>query len=206
MTVAEGPGAANIVTRVQNILLRPKAEWDVIESEPATIQGLFTGYAMILAAIPAIAQAIGSFVPVCVFGLCVHLNPVFAIVGAVVYYVANLAGVYVIGLVIDGLAPSFGGQKNPIAAMKVAVYSFTASWLAGVFAIYPPLSILGLLGLYSFYLLYAGLPKLMKSPADKTLAYTAVSILIGIVVFIVIGAIAGIVRSMGSAMPGVSVG
>jgi hypothetical protein len=204
MSVVGGSASTGLVQRVQNILLKPKSEWEVIDGEPATVQGLFTGYAMILAAVPAIAGAIGGFIPICVLGVCVHMNPIFVIVGALVRY--TLAGVYVIGLVIDGLAPSFGGQKNPIAAQKVAVYSFTASWLAGIFAIYPPLAILGIVGLYSFYLLYLGLPRLMKAPEDKALGYTAVSIVIGIVIFIVVGAIGGIVTGIGSGGSALAVG
>jgi hypothetical protein len=144
--------------------------------------------------------------PVCFLGVCIHLNPVFVVVGAIVNYALSLVGVYIIGLIIDALAPSFGGQKNQLQAMKVAVYSFTAAWLAGVFAIYPPLAILGIVGLYSFYLLYLGLPKLMKAPEDKAIGYTVVSIVLGILVFIVAGVVAGAIRSMGSVMPGVSVG
>jgi hypothetical protein len=47
------------------------------------------------------------------------------------------------------------------------------------------------LGLYSLYLLYLGLPVLMKSPREKAMAYTAVVILAAIVLFMVIGVIAG---------------
>jgi len=202
MSVIESPQAANLLSRVQNILLKPKSEWDVIDAEPATVQSLFLGYACVLAAIPAIAGAIGKFMPVCVLGICVHYNPLFIVIGAVVNYVLSLAGVYGIGMVIDALAPSFGGQKDQLKAMKVAVYSFTASWLAGIFTILPMLGLLSLVGLYSLYLLYLGLPKLMKSPQDKAMAYTAVSILCGIVVFIVVGVIASIVMGLGVAAPG----
>jgi hypothetical protein len=206
MSVVEQPKGSNLIARVQNILLRPKAEWDVIETESATVQSLFVSYAAILAAIPAVAGLIGSFFPVCILGVCIHINPIFAIVGAVVNYLVSLAGVFVIGLIIDALAPSFGGQPNQIMAMKVSVYSFTAAWLAGVFSIFPPLGILGIVGLYSFYLLYLGLPKLMKSPADKAIGYTIVSILLGIVVFIIAGVIGGTVTRFGSGTPGISVG
>jgi hypothetical protein len=198
MSVVEQQGGANLVNRVQNILMKPKAEWDVIAAEPATIQGLFTGYACILAAIPAIAGLIGGLFPVCFFGVCSHPNIIFGAIGAVLRYVLSLAGVYVIGLIINALAPSFGGEQNPVQAMKVAVYSFTASWLAGIFSIFPPLAILGLLGLYSFYLLYLGLPRLMKSPDDKALGYTVVSVICGVVVYIVIGAVVGAVVAFGA--------
>ncbi len=204
MTVVEGPRSTGLVARVQAILLRPKAEWEVIAGESGTVQGLFTGYAMILAAIPAIARAIGGLIPVCLLGVCVHLNPVSVIAGAAVYYVADLVGIYVIGLAISALAPSFGGTQDQLAGMKVSVYSFTAAWLAGVFAIYPPLAILGILGLYSLYLLYAGLPKVMKCPEDKSLVYTVVAVVIGIVVFIVVGVVSSVVSGLGSSMPSVT--
>jgi hypothetical protein len=183
---------------VQAILLTPSAEWDKIESEPATVQSLFTGYACILAAIPAVAQLIGGLIPICVFGVCVHRNPIFAVIGAVVAYVIGLVGVYVTALIADELAPSFGGTKNRVAALKLIVYSWTAAWLAGIFAILPALSVLGILGLYSFFLLYRGAPKLMKVPQDKEFGYIAVTIIVAFVVFAVIGVISGVVIGMGA--------
>jgi hypothetical protein len=93
-------------------------------------------------------------------------------------------------LIIDALAPNFNGQKNFNNALKLVVYSYTAAWLGGVFSLIPALAILGLLcGLYSLYLLYLGIPVLMKSPDDKSLIYTVVAVVCAIVVSIVIGAI-----------------
>jgi hypothetical protein len=72
--------------------------------------------------------------------------------------------------------------------MKVAVYSYTAAWVAGILDIVPLLGLLAILaGLYGLYLLYLGLPKLMKSPPEKTAGYFVVSILAAIVVNVVIG-------------------
>ncbi len=188
MSIVEGSGRAGLVARVRGILLRPKAEWDVVDAEPATVGGLYTGYACLLAAIPALARLISGFFPLCVLGICVHLNPVFLIVGVIVDYVLGLAGLYVMALIIDALAPSFDGQKNLIQALKVSVYAMTAAWLAGVFVILPALSILSILGLYSLYLYYVGLPKLMKAPGDKALVYTIVSILLsGLVMAVAYG-------------------
>ena len=48
----------SIVARAKNIILNPTDEWNVIAGEPATVGGLFTGYAMILAAIPLAAGII----------------------------------------------------------------------------------------------------------------------------------------------------
>ncbi|HEV2366244.1 MAG TPA: Yip1 family protein [Caulobacteraceae bacterium] len=187
MTAAEQPRSSGLFARVQAILFRPSAEWDVIAAEPATVQGLYTGYACILAAIPVLAQLIGGQV----FGYGVfvfHYRPpiVAAVVTAIVDYVVSLGLLYVIALIIDALAPSFEGQKDRIQALKVAVYSYTAAWVAGVFLLIPVLSILALVGLYSLYLLYRGLPRLMKAPESKALAYTAVSVICAIVVSVVV--------------------
>jgi hypothetical protein len=205
MTAAGNPISASFISRVQNILMKPKAEWQVIEREQATTQSLFVGYACVLAAIPAIARIIGGLFPVCFFGaVCVTHNLIFDIIGGVVDYVVSLVGVYLVGMIINVLAPNFGGQQNQIQAMKVAVYSFTAVWLAGIFAIYPLLAPLGILGAYSAYLLYAGLPSLMKAPADKAVGYTIVAILCTIVVFFLVLVVGNVIRSIGDAVPAVA--
>src|ERR1700679_1703987 len=125
MSVVETPKTQGLFARAINILLRPRAEWNVIAPERATTQGLILGYAAILAAIPAIAQAVHGLMPRCFFTVCYTPNPVFAVVSAVLYYVLSLVSVFLIGLIIDALAPSFGAEKDPVQAMKVAVYSWT---------------------------------------------------------------------------------
>jgi len=182
-----------LADRVKRILLNPKEEWLVIDQEPATVAGLYGGYIVPLAAIGPIAQAIGWSV----FGISMPFTATYrtpigtAITSAIVAYVLTLVGVYVLALMIDALAPTFNGQKNQVQALKVAAYSSTASWVAGVFALVPGLRILTILGLYSLYLLYTGLPVLMKAPQDKALGYTAVVILAAIVLFMLVGMVAG---------------
>jgi hypothetical protein len=198
MSVAEAPRSQGLIQRATNILLHPKAEWDVIAAEPATVQSIFV-YAAILAAVPALARLAHGLMPFCFIVACYTPNPVFAVISSVVFYVVTLAGVFVVGLIIDALAPGFGGQKNQVQAMKAAVYSWTAAWLAGIFIVVPWFGfLLSLVGLYSFYLLYVGLPRTMKSPEQQSIGYTAVVIILGIVVFVVGGAIAGTVATMGA--------
>jgi len=181
MSAVEEPKRGGLVARVQGILLHPRAEWDVIDTEPATTQGLFTGYACILAAIPPVAMIISHL-------LFIHWTIVPIIVIAVVSYVASLIGVFIVGLIIDALAPSFDGQKNQVQAMKLAVYSYTAAWVAGILNIVPLLGILAIIAaFYGLYTLYVGLPKLMKSPPEKTAGYFVVTLIAAIVVNAIIG-------------------
>ena len=182
----------NVVDRVKRILLSPQSEWEVIDGEVTTPSALYTGYIVPLAAIGPIANLIGSTV----FGMRVPFSGTVvrtpigsAIASAIVTYVLTLVGVYVLALIIDGLAPTFGGTRNPIQALKVAAYSSTAAWVAGIFAIMPGLRVLGLLGLYSIYLLYLGLPVLMKSPKDRAVGYTVLVIVVEAVLLIAIGTV-----------------
>jgi hypothetical protein len=184
----------NLVDRAKKILLQPKSEWAVIAAEPHTVQGLYTGYVMILAAIPAIAWFIGfSIIGMGMMGVSYRVPITSGVAHMVVSYVLGLGWVYVLALIINALAPNFGGEKNFLQALKVSAFSPTAMWLAGLFAIIPVLSILSILGLYSLYLLYTGLPPLMRVPPEKAVPYTVVVIIVAIVLAIIVGALAGMV-------------
>lgn len=186
------PVNASFVERVKNMIVSPKTEWPRVDAEPATIGGIYTGYVLILAAIGPICTLIGQQV----FGISLfvaHYKPPigYSIATAVITYVLSLVSIYVLALIIDALAPTFGGTKSQLNAFKTAAYSWTAAWLAGIFGIIPQLAILGILGLYSLYLLYLGLPVLMKAPQDKAVGYTAVVIVCAIVLYFVIAIVVG---------------
>ncbi len=179
----------NLVERVKAILLAPKTEWPVIEREPGDPAYLFANYVAVMAAIPAVCGLIGAVLA----GLPVGT----AILAAIVRYVLTFAFVYVMALIIDALAPTFGSQKNFANALKLAAYTPTAYWVAGVFLLIPPLRILtALAGLYGLYLLWTGLPPLMKAPEDKAIAYTVVivvaSVVVGIIIAVILAALIGV--------------
>jgi hypothetical protein len=187
-----------LLARVKNILTTPKTEWALIDAEPATVNGLYTGYACILAGIPAIATLVGGqLFGQGAFGVTFRPPLIGAIVATVISYGLSLLLVYVLALIIDALAPSFDGAKDKLKALKVAVYASTAGWVAGVFALLPALSPLAILGgLYGLYLLYLGLPVLMKAPQAKALGYTAVTVIVAIVLSIAVSAVVGAVSGL----------
>jgi len=185
----------NLVERVKNILLQPKSEWEVIAGESTSVAELYTGYILLLAAIGPLASSVGMSL----VGIHMPFMDTFrvplggAIASALTNYVLTLAGVFVVALIIDALAPAFGGEKNQAQALKVAAYSSTPSWLAGVVLLVPMLGIVGLLAaLYGLYLLYLGLPRLMKAPQEKAAAYTAVVVVVAVVVMMVIGGLSNL--------------
>jgi hypothetical protein len=166
-----------MVARIKGILLSPKEEWVKIDAEPMTTQGIMTGWVVPLAAITPVAMFLGAMLILSSIPIGFRFNTSYLLATAVLSYVMAVIGAYVTALVVDALAPTFGGTKNPVAALKVVAFGSTAAYLAGIFLIVPMLGILAIVGLYSLYLIYVGLPILMKVPQDKVIAYTIVAIL-----------------------------
>ena len=163
----------NLVERLKGILLAPKAEWPKIATEPMTVQGIYTGWVMILAAIGPLAMIVGfrslSF--------------------AIAQYVVMLVMTAIVALIVDFLAPYFGGQKDFVAALKLSAFSYTAAFVAGI------LNVLGAAGgllilaasLYAWYTFYLGAPVLRKCAPEKALVFTIVVVICGMVLGMLIG-------------------
>ena len=173
----------DIVARIKGILLNPKAEWPAIEREPGDAGSLISSYVAIVAAIPPVCAFIGTSI----VGIGPFRIGIFSgLIRAIVTYVLTLVGVWVVAYIIDFLADTFGGRRDLNNAMRVSAYAPTAAWLAGVFSIIPALSFLGILGLYSFYLLYTGLVALMRPPQDKAVIYTIAVVVCVVIVWVII--------------------
>ena len=179
----------NAAWRAQNILADPSTEWTKIEKESGDAAYLLTGYVAVLALIPAAFGFIGA----CVVGVTVPGTgtvraPIFdGLFGAVFGYVLTCATVLVLGLLIDFMAPIFGGRKNFDNAFRLAVYSYTPVWLAGIFLMAPGLRFIGFVGFYGAYLLWIGLPQLMKVPASKVQTFAAVIVAGACVLTVIVG-------------------
>lgn len=195
----------NLVQRVKDILLAPKATWPQIAQEPADVKSLYANYIVFLAAIPAIATFIGlSVFGVGAFGVSYRVPVMSGLVNMVVGYLLSLGVVFVLALVVDALAPTFGGVRNPVNALKLVAYGATASFVGGIFGLLPSLSVLALLfALYTVYLIYTGLPVVMKCPPEKAVGYTATVMLCGVVAGVVIAVVSAMVMpSRGLGMAG----
>lgn len=196
---------SNLITRVTNILRTPKTEWPVIAAEPATIGGIYTSYVLVLAAIGPVCSVIkGSL-----FGIGLGPLGTFrvglsaGITTAVLSYALALLSIYVLALIINALAPTFGAQKDNVQAFKTAAYAATAGWIAGFGQLIPWLGLLiSIAGaVYCFYLLYLGLPHTMKAPADRAVGYTVVVVVVAIVLFWIVGLVtAGVIGSSAALM------
>ena len=195
--------APGFISRVKNIVLGPAAEWEAVAPESTSIAQLYTGYIVILAALAAVL----AFVRMSMIGVRLPLGggvmryPMGSgMTTAVMSFVLGLIGVFVVGLIINGLAGTFSAQRDQRQALKVAAYSLTPAFLSSILALSPVLPTLlqFLAGCYGIYVLYLGLPVVMRSPKEKAVGYTAAVVICTILLGIVLGAVAGGLGIFGS--------
>jgi hypothetical protein len=169
----------NVALRAKAMLIDPLVEWATIEQETGDPAYVLTRYVALLALVPAVFGFIGiSVIGVVEPGAGTVRTPVFdALFGVIFGYVMTCATVLLLGLIINLLAPLFGGRRDFDSAFKLAVYSFTPVWLAGVFLVLPGLRFLVLTGFYGAYILWLGLPRLTNSPEQKSQGFAALIVI-----------------------------
>lgn len=192
----------NLIARIQAILLKPKEEWVKIKAESMPVMPLFMKVVIPLAAIPAVCGFIGNaLIGRRILSFGVFRYPLgTALFQALLTYALTVVSVYVGGMVINALAPSFGSKSNLENAMKLIVFSMIPGWIAGVFQILPALWVLTTIAsLYGLYILYLGfLTPMMETPQDKVIPYLVVSILVIAGLLIVVSVIVGAIFAVGS--------
>jgi ABC-type multidrug transport system permease subunit len=182
----------SIVSRVKGILFKPSEEWEIIANEQTTVTGLFTGYAAILALIPAIigvlaALLLGSLIANYAGGAIGALSTSALIMQQVLGYFLGLALVFGMGFLVSAISPGFNGKQDLVQSTKLIVYAGTSTWVSALFLIIPVLGILlYLAGLaYSVYLIYLGVRPLLGVPQEKVMGMTVVTVLAYIVAAVV---------------------
>ena len=198
-----------LLGRVKSILLTPKTEWPVIAAEPATTAGIYTGYILLLAAVPALCQFLKlavSWIQRAVPGTrCISAPPMRS--------KSRSRSTWARSSVPSWWRSSSTRWRPPSAARRTASRR-SRSWPIRT----PPRGSPGspcccrcswaplimLIGLvYGIYLLYLGLPPTMKCPPEKAAGYTAVTLICAIIIvwllFYVLGMVLGLRAGMGMA-------
>jgi hypothetical protein len=180
------------LNRVKGILLQPGSTWKAIDGEFTKPASLYKGWVLPLALIGPICGALGTLVFGLSFGVVgAYRLPLQSIATiAVVDYVLSIVGVFALSMIISLLAPTFGGQKNDVQALKIAAYGSTPWFVAGVFQLLPQLALVRILvSLYTAYLVFSGVPVVMKPAKDQAMGYAIVAVLAAVVVALIVLAI-----------------
>ena len=197
MTTDTPTAPRGMIQRIVALLLHPRSEWARIDAEPATVRGIMTGWVMPLAAIGPVAKLAGSqLFDGGRYGAAMAPRLTTSLTEAVMGYALSLLAIYLLSRLINGLGPNFGGKRDPVAAMKVAGYGATAAYLAGAFQLVHILEWFEVLGLYSLYLIFVGLPAVMHAPRKRVFVFTVVVMLTGIALTIALSLIVLASREM----------
>lgn len=188
-----------LIKRGRDLLFTPRDTWPKIAVEAATPKSIYMDWVVWLAAIGPVASLIGMAVfgmPIPFLGT-IRVSLGHALAHAVLSYGIGLLLVFVMALIVDALAPSFGGSKDRLQALKTVAYAYTPVWAASVLGLVPALSMLAVLVAlaaagYAIYLLYLGLPVTMKCPQNRAAGYAAVTVFIGLVLAVLLGAVVGL--------------
>jgi hypothetical protein len=203
-STASSGSAPPLLERMKNILLSPRNEWERIATESSSIGELYVRYAFPL----LIGVALLSFVHLSVigtstfFGGTVRLPMTLGLTSALFTVIGGAIGLFLLSLIINMLAPTFGAQRELRQAFKVAAYAATPSAVASVFSLLPGLgTLLGLVAaIYGIYVLYLGLIPVMQTPKERAVGYTATIIVVMIVLSILLGVVLATLGGAGRLM------
>lgn len=173
----------DIVARAKGLLMDPVKEWGIIAAEPLETATLFKSYVMPLLGLSAVAGLIGT---------TLMGGGSLGLVGStVVGFLLALVGIFVLAKIVEVLAPRFGGPVDPAAALKLAAYAPTASWVGGACMVIPFIGWIPALagGLYSLFLFYIGTPTVMRIPRERVMGFAISVVLVAVLVNILIGAV-----------------
>ncbi|MDA4137359.1 MAG: YIP1 family protein [Thaumarchaeota archaeon] len=158
------------------------------KDQTVSLSSLMINYVAILALIPLVGRIIGDLL----FYSGAKDSVGYAIAGSVVSYFLDLIAVFVIGIVIWKLAPSFKTTTNQAKATMLAAFIYTPVFLIGILSFVPVLGYLSILGLlYGLYILYLGLPIVLNTPKDKTVVYVIAVLVVSIIIIAIISLIIG---------------
>ena len=169
------------------MIFSPAREWPVIAAERGPIKTLFFQYVVPMALVPAIASFFG-------YGLVGANGIHFRVSGlfwgsamAIDNFITSLAVFGLGAYIVNRLAPGFGAARDICKSARLVAYAYTPAWIAGLFYFVPSLQELVVLGLYSVYLFYLGIPVLKPMAADQRVTFTFVSAILLIIVRFVVG-------------------
>ena len=177
----------NLPRRIAGLFTDPRAEWQIIAAERDDVGSIARNYVALLALIPAACLLAGIGL---MGGRFLGVAGIMtAIMGATVSWVVAIFSSIAAAAVIEKLAPVFKSDGDMAQAMKLVAYAATPVWLSGVFYLLAELSPLAIGGvLWALYLLYLGLPVVMKTPQAQVVPFMLTSVLVIVVANIVLRA------------------
>jgi hypothetical protein len=180
-------------SRVVRLIARPRAEWERIAAEAATVDSLLRTLILPLSAPAAIATWIGMHVfdrawdPL--HGYLVPSDRIFAAAAAT--YFGTVGSILMLGAIFAVLAPMFGRPRDFVAGLKVSAWGAIPVLLAGAALVLPVMAIAALVALaHSVFLFALGAERVLHIPYHARAEFVGISIVLLAFVSAIVGAMA----------------
>ena len=191
------------IQHIIGLFTDPTREWEKIREQYQSGSGSPVGHVLILALVPAVSGYFGTTQ----IGWRIGVGEPIRITGdsamsiAIIYYIALLVGTFSIGWVIHLLGKAYEVNKPLPLCIALAAYTATPLFLIGLMQVYPVLWLNMLMGLpalaYTVYLLYSGLPIMMRIPTERGFLYSSAVMAVGLVALVAMLAMTALLWGMG---------
>ncbi len=178
------------ISNAKEVILHHEAEWTRILSDENDKQSLLR-YGMVLLTIAYVLLFALSLVVGMAVTSILPFSALHIITSVAIQFALSIASLYFVPMILASLAPSFGGQNNPMNALKLFVFASTPAWLGMAVSMIPLLGWLAAIagGIFAIYLFWHHVAEAMSIPAEKKVGYVVVAVIVLVVINIVIGMI-----------------
>lgn len=194
-----------MIGNIIGLLIRPKTQWQRIADKDNF--GLFSAVisTAILACLPAIAwfygtTRIGWSVG---DGDTIRMTADSAAVIIALFYFTMIASVCTIGFMIHWMSQTYGADSSIAKGVTIACLSATPLFIAGAVGFAPVFWVALLIGVsavgYAVYLLYLGIPIVMRIPEERGFLFSSAVLAFCMVILMVIMGATVILWDMGAA-------
>lgn len=174
------------------LLVQPRRGWEnLAERMPNTLPGALL-YSVVLAILPAVAWYVGTTTIGWTVGSDnpVRLTTESAQRMVIAFYLVMIAAVIAIGYTVHWMAQTYGAQSSTAKGIALAGFTATPLFIAGAIGFHPHLVIALTLGViavsYAVYLLYIGIPIVMKIPQERGFLFASAVLAVALVMLIAI--------------------
>ena len=180
-----------MIQHTLGLLVKPSEQWRTVADLPEKSLNTLILYPCILAILPAVAWYYGTSRVGWTVGDSedvIKLTVASARQISILFYLAMIACVTVIGYFIHWMADTYGADSTFAKGVVIAGLTATPLFLSGLVGFYPLLWLDLLIGVaavsWAVYLLYLGIPIVMGIPEERGFLFSSAVMAIAMVILI----------------------
>jgi hypothetical protein len=173
------------------LLVRPSIQWRTLAALPDSTLNALLLYPCIMALLPAVAWYFGTTQigwSVGDDGEQIRLTRESARIICILFYLTMIVCVAIIGYFIHWMAETYGAQTTITRGIVTSGLIATPLFIAGLVGFHPILWLDMLIGVvavcWAVYLMYLGIPIMMRVPEERGFLYSSAVLAIAMVILI----------------------